>query len=145
MTSFTFESDQQPQPAMSRQGAVTFILAGQPWRTAESLVTRRAWRRRHPPGRRPRHLVGRLHLRKVFCSVPSRLIGHQLRVRLYDDRLDLFIGGTPLMSLPRGRAHPSGKHAQVVNYRRVIHASRKKPMALLNLVMRPITCVTPVA
>ena len=30
-------------------------------------------------------------LRKVFYSVPSRLIGHRLRVRLYDDRLDVFI------------------------------------------------------
>ena len=27
-------------------------------------------------------------LRKVFYTVPSRLIGHRLRVRLYDDRLD---------------------------------------------------------
>ena len=27
-------------------------------------------------------------LRKVFYSVPSRLIGHRLRVRLYDDRLE---------------------------------------------------------
>jgi hypothetical protein len=75
-------------------------------------------------------------LRKVFYTVPSRLISHQLRVRLYDDRLDVFIGGTPLMTLPRGRAHPSGRHVQVVNYRHVIHALRKKPMALLNLVYR---------
>ena len=29
-------------------------------------------------------------LRKVFYSVPSRLIGHRLRVRLYDDRLECF-------------------------------------------------------
>jgi len=28
-------------------------------------------------------------LRKVFYSVPSRLIGHRLRVRLFDDRLDV--------------------------------------------------------
>ena len=68
---------------------------------------------------------GGFTLRKVFYTVPSRLIGHQLRVRLYDDRLDVFVGGTPLMTLPRGRAHPSGKHAQVVNYRHVIHALRK--------------------
>jgi len=79
---------------------------------------------------------GGFTLRKVFYTVPSRLIGHQLRVRLYDDRLDVFIGGTKLMTLPRGRAHPSGRHAQVVNYRHVIHALRKKPMALLNLVYR---------
>ena len=50
---------------------------------------------------------GGFTLRKVFYTVPSRLIGHRLRVRLYDDRLDLFIGGTPLMTLTRGRAHPT--------------------------------------
>jgi hypothetical protein len=79
---------------------------------------------------------GGFTLRKVFYTVPSRLIGHRLRVRLYDDRLDIFIGGTYLMALPRGRAHPSGKHDQVVNYRHVIHSLRRKPMALLNLVYR---------
>jgi len=79
---------------------------------------------------------GGFTLRKVFYTVPSRLIGHQLRVRLYDDRLDLFVGGTLLITLRRGRAHSSGKHAQVVNYRHVIHALRRKPMALLNLVYR---------
>jgi len=79
---------------------------------------------------------GGFTLRKVFYTVPSRLIGHRLRVRLFDERLDLFIGSTPLMTLPRGRAHPSGKHGQVVNYRHVIHALRRKPMALLNLVYR---------
>jgi hypothetical protein len=75
---------------------------------------------------------GGFTLRKVFYTVPSRLIGHRLRVRLFDDRLEVFIGGTPLMTLPRGRAHPSGKHDQVVNYRHVIHSLRRKPMALLN-------------
>jgi transposase len=63
---------------------------------------------------------GGFTLRKVFYTVPSRLIGHRLRVRLFDDRLDIFIGGTQLMTLPRGRASPSGKHDQVVNYRHVI-------------------------
>ncbi|RWD45715.1 MAG: IS21 family transposase [Mesorhizobium sp.] len=79
---------------------------------------------------------GGFTLRKVFYTVPSRLIGHRLRVRLFDDRLDIFIGGTQLMTLSRGRASPSGKHDQVVNYRHVIHSLRRKPMALLNLVYR---------
>jgi hypothetical protein len=79
---------------------------------------------------------GGFTLRKVFYTVPSRLIGHRLRVRLYDDRLALFIGSTPLMSLPRGRAERSGKHGHVVDYRHVIHSLRRKPMALLNLVYR---------
>ena len=59
-----------------------------------------------------------------------------MRVRLYDDRLDVFIGGSHLMTLPRGRVHANGKHDQVVNYRHVIHSLRRKPMALLNLVYR---------
>ncbi|MGH7948091.1 MAG: IS21 family transposase [Candidatus Binataceae bacterium] len=79
---------------------------------------------------------GGFTLRKVFYSVPSRLIGHRLRVRLYDDRLELFIGSTALMTLTRGRAEPNGKHGHVVDYRHVIHALRRKPMALLNLVYR---------
>lgn len=80
--------------------------------------------------------TGGFTLRKVFYTVPSRLIGHRLRVRLHDDRLEVFMGGTHLLTLPRGRAHSDGRHDQVVNYRHVIHALRKKPMALLNLVYR---------
>ncbi len=79
---------------------------------------------------------GGFTLRKVFYTVPSRLIGHRLRVRLYDDRLDLFIGGTALMTLTRGRATGAGKRDHVVDYRHVIHALRRKPMALLNLIYR---------
>jgi hypothetical protein len=76
-------------------------------------------------------------LRRVFYSVPSRLIGHRLNVHLYDDRLDCFLGSTRLLTLRRGRPpQASGKHGHVVDYRHVIHALRKKPMALLNLVYR---------
>lgn len=68
--------------------------------------------------------------------MPSRLIGHRLRVRLHDSRLEAFIGGTLLMTLDRGRATTSGKRDHVVDYHHVIHALRRKPMALLNLVCR---------
>jgi hypothetical protein len=46
-------------------------------------------------------------LSKVFYTVPSRLIGHQLRVRIYDDRLDLFLGATFLVTLPAAPAQPA--------------------------------------
>ena len=75
-------------------------------------------------------------LRKVFYSVPSRLIGHRLRVRLYDDRLECFQGSTPIVILRRGRPQPNGRHGHVIDYRHVIHSLRRKPMALLNLVYR---------
>lgn len=75
-------------------------------------------------------------LRKVFYSVPSRLIGHRLRARLYDDRIDLYLGATHLMTLPRGRAGADGKHDHVVDYRHVIHSLRTKPMALIDYAYR---------
>lgn len=76
-------------------------------------------------------------LRRVFYTVPSRLIGHRLRVRIYDDRVECFLGGTLLLSLRRGQApQASSKRAHVVDYHHVIHALRRKPMALLNLVYR---------
>ncbi len=75
-------------------------------------------------------------LRKVFYTVPSRLIGHQLRGRIYDDRIDLFLGATFLLSLPRGRATRHGPHQHVVNYHHIIHSLRQKPMALMGLVYR---------
>jgi hypothetical protein len=76
-------------------------------------------------------------LRRVFYSVPSRLIGHRLNVHLYDDRLDCFLGATALLTLRRGRPpQSSNKRGHVVDYRHVIHALRRKPMALVNLVYR---------
>ena len=75
-------------------------------------------------------------LRKVFYTVPSRLIGHRLRVRLYDDRLDVLLGATRLMTLLRGRSAGNGKHGHVIDYRHVIHSLRRKPMALVGMVYR---------
>ena len=75
-------------------------------------------------------------LRRVFYTVPSRLIGHRLGVRLYDDRLELFVSGSRQLTLRRGRAQAPALRAHVVNYRHVIHSLKKKPMALMNLVYR---------
>ena len=75
-------------------------------------------------------------LRRVFYTVPSRLIGHRLRVRIYDDRLECFLGATAIVTLQRGRPISECKGGHVVDYRHVIHALRKKPMALANLVYR---------
>ena len=79
---------------------------------------------------------GGFTLRRVFYTVPSRLIGHRLRVRIYDDRLDCFLGATHVATLRRGQPVSDSKGGHVVDYRHVIHALRRKPMALLNLVYR---------
>lgn len=79
---------------------------------------------------------GGLILRRVFYTVPSRLIGHRLRVRIFDDRLECFLGVTPVVTLRRGRPVSESQGGHVVDYRHVIHALRRKPMALVSLVYR---------
>lgn len=75
----------------------------------------------------------------VFYTVPSRLIGHRLRLRVHDDRIDAYLGGAHALTLPRGRA-PSKKAARttthVVDYRHVIGSLRAKPGALAGLAYR---------
>jgi hypothetical protein len=76
-------------------------------------------------------------LKKVFYTVPSQFVSHNLCVRLYDDRLECFLGASAVLTLQRGRQPPgTNKYGYVVNYRHVINALRRKPMALLNLVYR---------
>ena len=73
-------------------------------------------------------------LKRVFYTVPSRLIGHSLGVRIHDDRLELYLGTVRQLTLPRKRKGPPAKAVHVVNYRHVIHSLKTKPMALMRLV-----------
>ncbi len=113
-------------------------------RVAPRIELERAALRALPPRRTADHeeaLVtvsssGGFLLRKVFYSVPSRLIGHRLRVQLHDDRLEVYLGSSHQLTLRRGRRGPDGRHGHVVDYRHVIHSLRRKPMALMGLVYR---------
>lgn len=117
-------------------------------RSARALEIERPFLRSPPPRRTTdfeEDLVtvtrsGGFLLRRVFYTVPSRLIGHRLRVRKHDDRIECFLGSEPVLTLPRGRA-PQGhtvrvRTVRVVDYRHVIHALRRKSQSLLNLVYR---------
>lgn len=72
----------------------------------------------------------------VFYSAPSRLIGHRLRVHIYDDRIEAFLGSSHVVTHPRARARGDGRRVHVVDYRHVIHALKRKPQALAGSVYR---------
>ena len=61
-------------------------------------------------------------------TVPSRLIGAPLFVHIYDDRLALFYGHEPTLTLPRIYAQ-GNLRTRSVDYRHVIHSLAKKPNA----------------
>ena len=75
-------------------------------------------------------------LRKVFYSVPSRLIGHRLKVRIFTDHLEVFLGNALQLTLPRRIWNREEGSTHVVNYRHVIHSLKTKPGALMRLVYR---------
>jgi len=119
------------------------IIARHNARRGERIDVERAALGALPPRRcdeHEEHLVtvtrsGGFVFRRCFYSVPSRLVGHRLRMRLHDDRLELFAGATPVATLPRVRRSKNG-HAHQIDYRHVIHSLRAKPMALASLSYR---------
>tara|TARA_R110002020_G_scaffold54936_1_gene152760 strand:+ start:2363 stop:3856 length:1494 start_codon:yes stop_codon:yes gene_type:complete len=69
-----------------------------------------------------------ISLKRVTYSVPSRLVGSRLLVRLYDNRLELRYGSDLVQTLARVYAS-KGCRARNISYLHVIDALVKKPLA----------------
>lgn len=69
-----------------------------------------------------------INVKRVTYTVPSRLIGTQLLVHLYDDRLTLFYGHEETLRLKRVYTQGSTR-SRSVDYHHVIHSLAKKPNA----------------
>jgi hypothetical protein len=78
---------------------------------------------------------GTFTVRGILYSAPSRLIGHRLKVRLYSDRLDCYLGGAMVLSLSRGMRLPNGR-GRMLDYRHFIDALKRKPQAFKGLAFR---------
>lgn len=102
-------------------------------RIAKAFAVERAALRALPPRRTGEYeelqarvtKFGTFSVRGVLYSAPSRLIGHRLTVRVFLDRLEAFVGGIKLLTVPRAR--PSQRH--VIDYRHLLPALKRKPGA----------------
>lgn len=73
-----------------------------------------------------------IDVRCILYTVPSRLIGRQLELHLYQDRLCGYLERQLVVELPRVRVTAKDKRrARCVNYRHVIEGLRRKPRAFL--------------
>ncbi len=70
-----------------------------------------------------------IKVKQVSYSVPSRLIGHKVKVHLHDDRLEVYYKGTYIQTCERLRFHGGKKRPRNINYRHVIHTLIRKPQA----------------
>jgi hypothetical protein len=74
-----------------------------------------------------------IEVRCVLYSVPSRLIGRQLTIHLYHDRLVGYIGKQPVVELARlrGASRGTNRRTRCINYRHIMEGLRRKPRAFL--------------
>ena len=79
---------------------------------------------------------GTFTLRRVLYSVPSRLIGQRLKVRLYGDRIEGYLAGAWVLTLARGACPPTGGRGRVLDYRHFIDSLKRKPQAFKGLRFR---------
>ena len=68
-----------------------------------------------------------IRVRKVTCSVPSRLVGQHVRVEVHEAVLRLYLGRERVLELPRSR----GREA-VINFRDLVGPLLRKPGAFLH-------------
>ena len=127
---------------------VAELIADHNARRKSEIELERTTLRKLPDTRAPDYLEasvlvtssGGFLFRRVFYTVPSRLVGRRLRIRQYEDRIEVFLGATHLLVLPRGRSEPgrSGRSrgGHIVDYRHVLHSLRAKPGALIGLAYR---------
>jgi len=74
--------------------------------------------------------------KSVLYSVPSRLAGHLLKVRLYRSDLQAWLGGVKVFECERLRGSAEDRHPQRIDWRHMLPSLRRKPGAFARWVLR---------
>ena len=78
---------------------------------------------------------GTMTVKKVLYTAPSRLVGHRLKVRIYSEKLECWLGNVCVLELLRGQPDPVSGRGKVVDYRHLLPALKRKPGALARSVL----------
>jgi hypothetical protein len=79
---------------------------------------------------------GTMTVKKVLYTAPSRLVGHRLKVRIFSDKLECWLGDVCVLELTRGQPDGANGRGKVVDYRHLLPALKRKPGALARSVLR---------
>jgi len=74
--------------------------------------------------------------KSVLYSVPSRLVGHRLKVRLYSAHLEAWLGGVKVFECERVRASAEDRHPRRIDWRHMLPSLKRKPGAFARWVLR---------
>ncbi len=70
-----------------------------------------------------------IDVKRVLYTVPARLVGESLRLHIYDDRIEAYVGATLAHTLTRTYTLNNHQRARCIDYRHVIGQLVRKPQA----------------
>ena len=70
-----------------------------------------------------------IEVKRVLYTVPARLIGERLRLHIFDERIEGYVGSVRALTLPRVYAVSHERRARCIDYRHVIAQLARKPQA----------------
>lgn len=79
---------------------------------------------------------GLITVKGVLYSVPSRLVGHRLKVRLHSAHLEAWLGGVKVFNCERLRGSVETRHPKRIDWRHMLPSLRRKPGAFARWVLR---------
>jgi len=74
--------------------------------------------------------------KSALYSVPSRLAGHRLKVRLYGAHLEAWLGGVKVFECERLHASAGDRHPRRIDWRHMLPSLKRKPGAFARWVLR---------
>jgi hypothetical protein len=77
-----------------------------------------------------------ISVKSATYSVPSRLVGHRLKVRLYEDHIEGYLGEHRVLEAPRLRRTSTVHHPRHIDFRHLLPALKRKPGALVRWRLR---------
>ncbi|MGH8673020.1 MAG: Mu transposase domain-containing protein, partial [Burkholderiales bacterium] len=75
-------------------------------------------------------------VKSVTYSVPSRLVGQRLKVRVYEERIEGYLGEHRVLEAPRLRRTHAAHHPRHIDFRHMLPALKRKPGALVHWRLR---------
>ncbi len=75
-------------------------------------------------------------VKRILYSVPSRLIGHRPKFRVYPERIEAWLGDVCVFETVRGVVPAGKQRGKVIDYRHLIATLKRKPGAFARWVLR---------
>ena len=79
---------------------------------------------------------GTFSAKSALYSVPSRLAGHRLKIRLYSAHLEAWLGGVKVFECERPYGTTRDRHPKRIDWRHMLPSLKRKPGAFARWVLR---------